>query len=56
MAEWIGQLLATFPDWLFIPGLITVIIVTVLLYLGYFLGDMPMARKVYLGEKKHGKK
>lgn len=55
MAEWLGRLLATFPDWMFIPGLIATIAITILLYLGYYLGDVP-TRKVYLGEKKHGKK
>jgi hypothetical protein len=39
MADWIGQFLAGVPDWLFLPLLILVVILSVLVFWIYALGE-----------------
>jgi hypothetical protein len=65
MTEWIGHLLMTIPQWLFIPALIVVIILAIIGWwiwavmdaASYGINGWPFkSRRVYLGEKKNAKK
>ena len=63
MAEWIGQLIAGFPSWLFIPAIIVVVagaVIVFWLWATLHTQDsvqLPWkSKRVDLGEKKHAKK
>lgn len=65
MAEFIGQLISSVPSWLFLPILIVVIaLITAIWWIwstvyasSYGASAWPFkSRRIYLGEKKHGKK
>ncbi len=61
MAEWIGQLIAKFPSWLFIPAIITVVmgagIIFWLVAVLHTQDTVPWkSKRANLGEKTNGKK
>jgi ribose/xylose/arabinose/galactoside ABC-type transport system permease subunit len=58
MVEWLGQLLAAIPGWLYLPVLIIVILIALVWWLGdiTIFGNWPFATRVEGGEKKYDKK
>jgi hypothetical protein len=61
MAEWLGKILSSIPEWLFIPSLIFIVVGSTFLWWVYATGivgsDFRRGKKsrAYLGEK-NGKK
>lgn len=60
MAEWIGHLMGSLPQWLFLPALIVLIILSLIwavIEVSVYGGSWPLkTKREYLGEKKHDKK